>query len=113
MRASGGAASQQTVPANSESIPTSSYVYLALLAGQHVPSTHTPQCMRLVLSIEALDVMLLRNRAPELREGDFHHAAEATLESLQELLEQFVDELDIAGGDVEYGVRLAWRVPSH
>ena len=53
----------------------------------------------------AASIAMRQSRAPEMREGDFHHAAEATLESLQEMLEQFVDERDIDGGDVEYGVQ--------
>lgn len=44
-------------------------------------------------------------RGAELREGEFHRVADAMLESVQEMMDAFIEDQDIAGGDVEYGVR--------
>ena len=46
-------------------------------------------------------------RGEEMREGDFHRAADATLEGVQELMDAFIEDQDVPGGDVEYGVRSA------
>lgn len=46
-------------------------------------------------------------RGEEMREGEFHRAADATLEGVQELMDGFIEDQDVPGGDVEYGVRCA------
>ena len=52
-------------------------------------------------------------RGEEMREGEFHRVADATLEGVQELMDGFIEDQDVPGGDVEYGVRCARWAHAH
>lgn len=43
-------------------------------------------------------------RQHESEERKFHHAADAELDSLQEAMDALVEDEDIPGSDIEYGV---------